>query len=57
MPPTWHVAHRIVVWAPVSAKAVVAWSKLAGLQAVVVWQVTQFWPMFCAAWFGFVVAA
>jgi hypothetical protein len=33
------LAQAVAVWAPVSLKAALAWLKVAGLKAVVVWQV------------------
>ena len=55
MPPTWHFAHSTFEWAPARGNFVFEWSKLAGFQAVVVWQLAHVVGKVPATWFGFVV--
>ena len=55
LPPTWHWAQATVVCRPVSGKRVLPWSKLAGVQPFVVWQLAQVVGNPAVAWFGFFV--
>ena len=55
-PPTWHCAHGTCWCAPVSGNRVLLWSKVAGLQPFVVWQLAQVMGKPAATWFGFLVA-
>ena len=49
-PWVWQSLQATVVWAPVSGKADLAWSKVAGCQAAVEWHSEQSWPNW--PWWG-----
>ena len=55
-PPTWHWAQVTVRWAPARGKRVLLWSKVAGRQALVVWQLLHVVGKAAAVWLGDVVA-
>ena len=55
LPPTWHRAQATCRCAPVRAKRVLAWLKVDGLQAVVLWHVVQVCGKPALTWFGLVV--
>ena len=52
---TWQVAQATVRWAPVNGKAVVLWLNVAGVHAVVEWQIEQSVGNPDVTWFGLVV--
>jgi hypothetical protein len=54
---TWHCAHCVLAWAPVSGNPDVAWLKVELSQLLELWQREQSVGMPAAAWFGLVVAA
>ena len=43
-PPTWHLAHAIPIWAPVSGNRDREWSNRAPAHEVVEWQAAQSLP-------------
>jgi hypothetical protein len=51
----WHFAQSVRLWAPVSGNRVALWSKFAGRQARVSWQLWHWSGKAEALWLGFVV--